>query len=473
MGLIPIFPHFPFFLSLHQVSAPLLACHPIRLAALRHLLVALLLAVSGSVYGQTPSSDLRALRRNAAVDVFDKWNDAVVYVTGPILPPERPNVEEFFRLPGQKFQQMSVGSGFVFHSSGYILTNAHATDKVISQQVRLADGKTYPADLIAMDHEHDVAVLKIDAGRPLNAVKLGASGDVMTGESVIVIANPHGLAHTCTTGVVSAVGRTTAVLDIRGLTLHDLLQTDASINPGSSGGPWFNVLGEVIGLTTTKKRDADNIGFAVPTSTLRQQLTGMLDVERHYGLLTGLTLERDGPARVAKVEPDSPAAKANLHPGDVIARLEDTPTPTVLDYHLALIGRKQQQSLALEVERGGQLQSTALTPAVRPKLDAVAVIARKLGITVAPLDSQKARAMILQVDRGALVTAVDPKFYASVQHPPAVGDVLARVAGIRFKDLDQLALIVDKYKPGEMVPLVLLRLQNNLATRIDIRLVLP
>jgi serine protease Do len=409
------------------------------------------------------------------VEIFSQWKESVVYVTGPVLTAAaaRPALEEFFRLPDKKIQESSIGSGFVIHSSGYILTNAHAAEKVIFHQVALADGKTYPADLVASIHENDVALLKLDAGRPLKPVKLGLSGDVMVGENVIVIGNPHGLLHTCTTGVLSAVGRTTNVSDLQNLTLRDLLQTDASINPGSSGGPWFNVLGEVIGLTASKKRDADNIGFAVPIATLRRLLPEMLDVERRYGLVTGLSLDSDGPCRVTAVQPDSPAAKAGIQAGDVLVRLADRPTPTVADFHLNLVGHKPQETISLELLREGKPLSIALTLGLRPKPDGAALLQAKLGLAATPLAQAQAKAMLLQVPCGLMVTAVDPKFYATVEHKPAPGDVLARIGHLRPRDLEQVGLILEKVQSGQTVPLVMLRNKDNVATRIDIKLVLP
>lgn len=430
-------------------------------------------AVEPAAPGGVSSMDPRLLRRTPAVEVFSQWRDSVVYVTGPVLTAAKPSLDEFFRIPGRSTRENSVGSGFVIHELGYILTNAHAAEKVIFHQVALADGKTYPADLIASIHEHDVALLKIDAGRPLRPVKLAQSGDVMIGETVIVIAHPHGLLHTCTTGVLSAVGRTTNVADVQGLTLRDLLQTDASINPGSSGGPWFNILGEVIGLTTSKKRDADNIGFAAPVATLRRLLPEMLDAERRWGLITGIGLEADGPCRVASVAANSPAVQAGLQPGDVLVRLADKPLLTVADFHLALVGRQAGETLSIELLRDGQPMTMALTLGHRVKPDGAALLQARLGLTVAPLDEERAKAMLLRVHRGVVITGVDTKFYASVQHKPAPGDVLARIGSLRPRDLDHVGLILENVRSGQTVPMVLLRHQNNVATRIDIKLVLP
>ena len=157
----------------------------------------------------------------------------------------------------------------------------------------------------------------------------------------------------------------------------------------------------------------------------------------------------------------------------MIDRLGDWPVPSTAEFHLALVGRKPDEPLPIEVLRDGKPLALKLTPGRRPKPDAAALLRKKLGLDAAPLDRKTAQTMILQVERGVIVTAVDSWFYASLQHKPAPGDVLARIADIRPRDLDQLALILEKMRPGQSVPLVLLRYHDGVASRIDINLTLP
>jgi serine protease Do len=228
-----------------------------------------------------------------------------------------------------------------------------------------------------------------------------------------------------------------------------------------------------MGMTTTKKRDADNIGFAIPAATLRKLLPGMLDVEHRYALATGLAVEPEGVCRVKSVEAGSAAATAGIRPGDVIDRLGDWPVPSAAEFHLALVGRKPDEPLPIQVLRDGKTLALKLTPGRRPKPDAAALLRKKLGLTAAPLDHKTAETMLLEVERGVVVTAVDSWFYANLQHKPLPGDVLARIADIRPRDLDQLALILEKMHSGQSVPLVLLRHHDSVASRIDINLTLP
>lgn len=418
-------------------------------------------------------ADPRTLRRTPVVDVFAQWKDSVVFVTGPMVKGDKPQPTEFFSPATKGPQENGVGTGFVVHESGYVVANAHAAEKLIFPVVALSDGKRYPAELVASYHNFDLALLKISAPRPLKAVRLARSGDLMVGETVIVIANPHGLLYTCTTGVVSAAARNVHLADVPGVTLLNLIQSDAGINPGSSGGPWFNVVGEVLGFTTSMRKDAENIAFAIPVAALRRFLPEMLDAERRYGLVTGLEVAPDGPCRVTAVEPNSPAAKAGVRAGDMIARLGDRPTPTSLDFHLALIGRKPEETLAIQLARDGKAEEASLVLGRRPKPDGAALLKKTLGLEAAALDPPKAQAMGLRVARGLVVTSVEMKFYENLQHRPQPGDVLARIGWIRPRDLDHAGLLLERVQPNQSLSLVFLRREANVGTRIDMNYVVP
>lgn len=428
--------------------------------------------VAAEAAAQPAVSDTRALRRTPVVEVFEKCREGVVFVTGPIVRPGQSPADEFFVSSAPGPQEQNVGTGCVLHPAGYVLTNAHAVEKLIEPVVVLSDGRRYPAEVVAVVHQQDLALLQIDPPKPLAAIRLGRPGDLMVGETVVVIANPHGLLHTCTSGVLSAIGRSTNLADMPGVVLRGLIQSDAAINPGSSGGPWFNIAGEMIGMTSSMKRDAENIAFAIPTATLCRYLPEMLDIERRQGIVTGLEVKGEGPAVVAAVQPDSPAAQAGFQPGDTLVSVGDRPVPGAAEYHLALVGRKPQEPLAVEVLRQGKPQRLMLVPAVRPKPDAAALL-RRLGLTAAPLDEAKAKAMRLRVARGVMVTAVDAKRYEMLAHRPEPGDVLARVGPIRPRDLDHVGLLLQKARPGQTLALVFCRLRGEQGVRIDMNIVLP
>lgn len=414
-------------------------------------------------------SDPLALRRTPVVEVFQKNKDAVVYVTGPLLRGDKPTTEEFFDLPGHREEETSLGSGFLIHPAGYVITNAHAVEQVIAYEVTLSEGSKVPAELIAVVRDQDLALLKIETARPLPAVGLAKAGDLLIGETVVVIANPHGLLHTCTRGIVSAVGRSTNPSGLPGVTLRDLIQTDAAINPGSSGGPWFNIAGQMIGVTTSRKPESENIGFAVPAAALRKVLPGMLDAERRYGLVTGLTVASEGPAKITAMEPDSPAAKAGLGLGDVLTGLDGRAVNDAADLALAMVGRKPGQKLPVKLLRDGNTVTATMVPGQRPKPDGAALLKQKFGLVAVPLDAQKAKDTLMRIPRGVTITEVDPQRYQGVEDPPEPGDVLARFNKIRPRDLDHVGLLVDRVQPGEPTTMVLLRKKGNVVTRIDLQ----
>ena len=418
-------------------------------------------------------ADPRALRRTLPVQVFDAWKESVVFVTGPVVKPGKPTVEEFFRPAGRGPQENGVGTGVVVHESGYVVANAHGVERLVQPRVSLAPERSFLAEVVAVEHQQDLALLKIAPDRPLTPVRLARSGDVMVGETVVVIANPHGLLRTCTVGVVSAVGRSSTVDDVPGLTLFDLIQSDAGVNPGSSGGPWLNVAGEVMGITSSMKRGSENIAFAISAASLRSTLPRMLDVERRFGLVTGMTIAPDGPCRVVSLQPKFPAAEAGLREGDVIEKLGDRPTPTSLDYHLALVDRKPGEAVRVEVLREGGRKGGTITLGQRPKPDGAALLRKLLGLTAGPLSAEEARAMGLRVPQGVLITAVDPARYEKLPVKPQPGDVLARIGRIRPRDLDHVGLLLEKVMPGQPVAIVLLRKQDELNTRIDANIVVP
>jgi len=446
-----------------------------RLPAIGRRLAAIALIVSVSAFsavveGQDADAGRRAARRTPVVEVFNKYNDSVVFLTGPMVKKDGPTTDEFFILPKTE-NVMNVGSGFVVHPAGYVVINAHATKRVIALEVVLSDGKKCAAELVGLILNQDLALVKIEPPRPLNPVKLAGSGDLMIGETVIVIGNPHRLLHSCTAGVLSAVDRSTDPSGLPGITLRDLIQTDAAINPGSSGCPWFNALGEVIGVTASRKDDADNIAFAISVATLRNYLPKMLDVERRYGLVTGLAVRTGAPCRVASVAGNSPAARAGLKPGDVLLGLDGKSIPTATDYHLALVGRQPGQTLKLRVLHDGKQADTSLTITRRAQPDGAALLKSKFGFTAVPLDKQTARETALRVHRGVIITKIDEGLYEQLKPPPRSGDILARINGFRPRDLDHVGLLLEHVRRGQTTEMVLLRLRDEVATRVDLKVV--
>ncbi|MGA8400560.1 MAG: trypsin-like peptidase domain-containing protein, partial [Stellaceae bacterium] len=230
---------------------------------------------------------------------------------------------------GGAVKRIALGSGFIIDADGHIVTNKHVVGDASKVEVTLQDGDKYTAKIIGTDARTDLAVLKIDAGKPLPYVSFGNSDDAQIGDWVVAVGNPFGLGGSVTTGIISARGR-----DIHTGQFDDFLQIDAPINRGNSGGPTFNLNGQVIGINTaiySPNGGSVGIGFAVPSNVAKKVVAALEEhgkVERGWlgvqiqpvtpAIASSLGLKSDHGALVAVVTPDSPSAAAGLKQGDVI-----------------------------------------------------------------------------------------------------------------------------------------------------------
>ncbi len=286
-----------------------------------------------------------------------------------------PFFRQFFgdqlRIPSQPEVKRGMGSGFIVSSDGYILTNEHVVSGADTIEVTLSNrNEPYTARLVGSDHDLDLAVLKIDAGS-LPALSLGNSDSIRVGDWAIAIGNPYGLDHTVTIGVISAKGRPITIEDRQ---YRNLLQTDASINPGNSGGPLLNLKGEVIGINTAINAQAQGIGFAIPSSTVKavfddlvnkggvehawlgvylQQVTQ--EIARYFGL------ESQSGALVASVVNGGPAARAGLQQGDVIVRYNGSEVSTPSNLIDLVSGTAIGSQVEIQYVRKGETMSTVAT----------------------------------------------------------------------------------------------------------------
>lgn len=414
----------------------------------------------------------REARRTPVVDVFEQCRDAVVNIAATQFV-ERRGLGDFDRLfddffelpigPRRTVRQTSMGSGFVLHPSGYIVTNAHVVARTAERKVVFGDGEEHEAEVVALDTEHDLAILKIAATSPLKTLPLGRSDDLMVGETVIAIGNPLGYQHTVTAGVVSALDRTIEINDR--LRFAGLIQTDASINPGNSGGPLLNVLGELIGVNTAIRGDAQNIGFAIPVDQLKKRLPEMLSIERRYRVETGLSLregvgEAGGGVVVERVAPGSPAADAGVRPGDVIARVEDTPARGLVDYHIALLGHRPGDKVEMRLHRDGRTLMTTLELRERPLPDGLALARARLGVRLEELTAEQLAAAGLRGARALRVREVEPGSPAATIDM-ATGDFLVAVNGQFPASAGELGELLEGVRPGDAVSISFVRLSNR------------
>ena len=372
------------------------------------------------------------------------------------------------RAEPRRLERTSVGTGFVIHPEGYIVTNAHVVARSTDRRVTFADGREYDATVVASDRENDVAILKIEPPRPLPTLVFGRSDDLMIGETVIAIGNPLGYQHTVTAGVVSAVNRD-LVFD-RDLVMSGLIQTDASINPGNSGGPLLNVLGELIGVNTAIRGDAQNIGFAIPVDQLRRLLPELLDVERRYRIDSGLRLIAAVEPRVDTVKSGSAAERAGIEPGDVLRMVNGKSVDEAVDFHIALIGREPGDELRLELVRGGRPYRTSLRLNDRPRPDVPSLVRQRLGVEVRPLPADLAENLGLSGGGGFVVVAIDPESPAR-----RIGmrsrDVLVALGRYYPTTLAELGELVEYLDPGDEVAVTFLRVKPPTIYRYQDRLV--
>lgn len=421
-------------------------------------------------------------RMTPAVRVFREASPAVVNLsTTKIVTVQRSfgggifdEMFDFPMLAPRRYKQQSVGSGFLIHQDGYLVTNAHVVDRAAEVKVTFSDGKVLDAREVAIDRMHDLAVLKVDARKPYPHLKLGRSDDLMPGETVIAIGNPLGLQNTITTGVVSAVDR---VLEFDNNTEYTgLIQTDASINPGNSGGPLLNVLGELIGINTAIRGDAQNIGFAIPVDRLTELLPEMLDVERlkqaEFGIHFNGRPPKGGPKGVivAKVSLDTPAFRAGVKAGDVVTAIDNQPTPDFMQAFSLLDRTSVGQTMKIDlVHDDGQKQSVEVPLAEIPKTDSSKLLARYFGVSVREMKADDLKAIGLNQSIGMVVESVEPNSEASAQHM-APADIMTKFGGISVADGQTLAHLVRQVNRGDRIPIQILRIRGDSILRYELAL---
>lgn len=283
------------------------------------------------------------------------------------------SVVKIERLDAQR-KATGTGSGFFFSSDGYLFTNSHVVHNGSFFNVMLHDGTVYPATLAGEDPDTDIAILKSTA-YDFQAAQLGDTNDLQIGQLVIAIGNPMGFQHTVTAGVVSALGR--SLLSETGRLMDDLVQTDAALNPGNSGGPLINYKGEVIGVNTAMIRGAQGLCFAISINSARviaAELMKSGKVRRAYlgmmlqqinlvpKLRSGLELKNKSALFVTGVEAGSPAGKAGITDGDIIVSFNDNPVETSDALFRQLDREKIGQFQYIRVIRQNRLLELRVTP---------------------------------------------------------------------------------------------------------------
>ncbi|MBC3889950.1 PDZ domain-containing protein [Acetobacterium paludosum] len=304
--------------------------------------------------------------------------DTVVEAIAQVVPPSVVGIETTETAKttfGQKQEETGVGSGFILTSDGYIATNQHvASNSVSSMKVSLADGNTYDGKLIWSDSTLDLAIIKIDA-KGLPTLQLGDSDNVVVGALAVAVGNPMGLnfERTVTSGIVSALNRS---IPLDNGIAEDLIQTDASINSGNSGGPLVNKDGAVIGINSYKLTTGEGMGFAIPINILKPILNEIVATGKFNSTVMGITGYDRAIANyylsdsavnfskgiyIASVQSGGGATNAGLAVGDIILDIDGTETNTMLKMKEILYAKNAGDKVSVTYQRNGQTLTTDVT----------------------------------------------------------------------------------------------------------------
>ncbi len=411
-----------------------------------------------------------ALPSQGYADLVEKVSPAVVFISSthtpkkvarqseqaPFqspFPPDSP-FYEFFKQFQERMQRqpkrpmIALGSGFIIDAQGDIVTNNHVVAGADKIQVKLPDGRQFKATVVGTDPRTDLALLKINASKPLPYVSFGNSDKLRVGDIVLAVGNPFGLGGTVTAGIVSARNR-----NINAGPYDDFIQTDASINRGNSGGPLFDTAGKVVGVNTaifSPNGGSVGIGFAIPSSIAKRVITQIKEhgsVDRGWlgvkiqtvtpDIAQAVGFDKPKGALVSEVIPDSPAAKAGLRQGDIIVGYNGKAVGDMRVLPRLVAATAPNSTVDIEVWRNGKTKRISVAIAeLKPQMVAAAETentrtgsakSERLGATLATLTNDIKTQLKLPADtRGVVITALDPQGRAA-EEGLKIGDVIERV----------------------------------------------
>ncbi len=442
----------------------------------------MLAAVPAAAFREGPQSVAPLAERlsdavvNISTSQVAKSTDGVPLPSVPKGSPFEEFFEEFFNKRGRSPQMdrkvSSLGSGFVIDGTeGLVVTNNHVIDGADEIIINFHDGSKLKVDkVLGRDSKADIALLKVTPKSPLKSVSFGSSANMKVGDWVVAIGNPFGLGGTVTVGIISAKQR-----DINAGPYDDFIQTDAAINRGNSGGPLFNMDGEVIGVNTaiiSPTGGSIGIGFAVPSDTVQAVVSQLKEfgvVRRGWlgvkiqtvteDIAEGLGVPENTGALVAAVTPDSPAAKAGLMAGDVILKFDGKDVSTMRGLPRLVAQAPIGRSVDVELLRAGkretlpvlvgQLEDDDVTPAaseVKEEEKEKAKPQSVLGLTVTPLTDELRTQLGLDARiKGLIVTAIDNGSPAAGKNIK-LGDVIVEAQQETVASFDDLTKAIEKVR---------------------------
>jgi serine protease Do len=348
----------------------------------------LLVTVEAAAAAPLPS------RRSDVVEVVERVAPSVVNIAAEQTVRRRPSLFDdfFFGFDQRARKAQSLGSGVIIDAKGIILTNDHVISGASKIVATTKSGLELDCEVVGSDTDNDLAVLRVKKpGAALPAIKLGTSGDLMIGETVVAIGNPFGLSNTVTAGVLSALGRSVQGSENQRV-YTDFIQIDAPINPGNSGGPVVNIQGELIGIATAIIGGAQGIGFAIPVDRARRIKDDILNfggVRAVWVGLRGRTLTSGGGDdakargfRVRAIAPDSPADKAGVQAGDQIVSVDGAPIDSKEAWDTALSTRGPGKPMKVVLRGASGERAVTLSGREPPQGVGLRILREQLGMSV-------------------------------------------------------------------------------------------
>jgi serine protease Do len=417
-------------------------------------------------------SPLQAREKEEVLDLFNQLEQVIISVSNTIKPAVV-HIEVVKKMGDIKYQ--SQASGLIIDKKGYILTNDHVVDKAQSVTVTLPSKLEYTAEIIGTDKLTDLALIKIQTPEELTVAKLGDSDSVQVGEWVIAVGNPYGFDRTVSFGIISGKGRVLPNLPVEIQLINDFIQTDAAIDPGSSGGPLVNLNGEVIGINSILMGRGQ--GFTIPINTaieVKNKLLESGDIKRGWIGIAVQPLSRDY-ARyfgdpemegviVSDVETESPAQKAGLLPGDVIVELQgekvEAEKEEDLNKFTTSVSQTQPEQLAkLKIKREGETLDLVIEVGTKPKAKADEY-ETDLGFTVEEITDAIYRSRRLEDKEGVLVSFVEvggPAGEAELKE----GDIIKKIEDVPIRDLENIKKALKEFKSEKHLMFTVVRGKNK------------
>jgi serine protease Do len=404
----------------------------------------------------------------AVIRAKDKVAEALVHV--------RP-VKEIFRQ-GERQEVSVIGSGFIISPDGYVVTNEHVAGQSSEVRCVLFDKDEVEAEVVGVDPDTDIAVLKLQTDRTdLPVVKLGSSSTLEAGQTVLALGSPHGLSRSVSLGIVSVTDRNLEDAGSERAPFNNWIQTDAAINPGNSGGPLVNLKGEVVGINTRKLQGADNVGFAIPIDIAREVINELIangKVARSSigTMLQEMTSYTDDPTQqgvlIGDVDPLSPAAQANVRPGDILLGVDGIVTNARFTEDLPAVRKMIADkpvggTVTLTLLRNGETIDVPVVTEERSAREGEEVELKEWGCTISALTPPVMRSAQLRSRQGVYASGVQVgslAFAGGLRQ----GDIILFVDNVPIKGLDDFDEIY-KAKLASAQPRIMLTVKSGALSR--------